>query len=186
MNLRHITTPILAGLVAATFALWAPATPALDKAEFREAFFDNMDLDIETRGRKHVGEILVRPVHFVTFEAYEGHSHTPSRGSIIVYEYDGRLEPLHVPSTDERLPYFDDLLNPDFRLTAERAEAFMDMLHDIMPESLFDKLRIERIRPGDNRWEFLTGTFFDNLKGFVVDVDDEGRITDVSYELGLE
>lgn len=37
--------------------------------------------------------------------------------------------------------------------------------------------------PGE--WRFLTGTFFDNLKGFILKVDDDGQVTEALYSLSI-
>lgn len=172
-------------LILIGIGLLANPSTAQPSDDFRQAFLDNISLEVTTLAKEHVGTVIQAPIRKVKFEAFAGHSDSPSYGRITVFESDGQLVPVEVPATTQPLPYFDKLCHPDFSLTEESASAFLDMLKAIMPDSFFDTFEGQRIRQSDGQFQFLTGEFFDDLKGFVVSVDEGGHITSVSYSLEL-
>lgn len=172
--------------------LFILATPAFsdelvnyDLREFRQAFMENVSLDVEMKGSDLVGQVSRSPVYDVEFEAFPGHSDQPSYSQIRVFRVEGELVPIAVPGTDEPLDYFDRLIAPDFRLDESTADDFMKLIRAAMPESKFEEIDVERIRQRGGEWHFLAGEFFDNYSGFVVAVDQEGVISGVAYSLEL-
>jgi hypothetical protein len=51
----------------------------------------------------------------------------------------------------------------------------------------FSDSRIEGVESsGENQWAIYTGTFFDKLKGFIVEVNSNGEITGLNYKLKIK
>lgn len=170
---------------------------ASDDAEFRDKFLEHLVIETSSHGERFVGDVLRFPVREVAFGFDAGESQSSGsfsargfqadRAVARLYENDdGALVLVSTPTTSEPLPYFDDLIHPDFRLTEGTADDFQSALKAIMPDNLFERLDGESIRSREGEWHFLTGTFFDDLKGFVVTTDDEGRVQAVSYDLKLD
>ncbi|MCC5849193.1 MAG: hypothetical protein JJU29_13990 [Verrucomicrobia bacterium] len=103
-----------------------------------------------------------------------------------IFLADGTLRRIVSPSTNMPLPYFMDLIDPEFQLTEETAPVFKQMLQSLMHRRFFDDIEPDIVRIDDETWHFYTGTFFDDLKAFVVSVNEEGNVTAVHYNLRLE
>lgn len=172
-----ISTTLLALLLASTVA------GAAD--QFQERFLSNISLEVTPKGEQYVGDIIQSPVYKVRFEAFPGHSFSPSYAIIEVFDSGDDLVPVVVPSTNEDLPYFNQLVHPDFQLDTSSAADFEAMLIAVMPGDFFDDDRSDSVETSDGRWIFYTGTFFDKRKGFVIDLNESGQITGVSYSLEL-
>jgi frataxin-like iron-binding protein CyaY len=51
----------------------------------------------------------------------------------------------------------------------------------------FSDSRVEGVESlGENQWAIYTGTFFDKLKGFIVEVNSDGEITGLNYKLKIK
>lgn len=166
-------------------ALGASTALAKEPDTFHQAFLENIELQVTTKAEGHVGSVIRAPIHTVRFEAFAGHSDSPSYGIIEVFESGGRLIPVEIPVTNQTLSWLDDLIHSDFLLNSDSADAFLEVLKLAMPADFFDEFEGKRIQRSGNEWHFLTGEFFDNLKGFIVTVDGNGHITGVSYSLEL-
>ena len=76
-------------------------------------------------------------------------------------------------------------IQPDFLLTDDAsAELFELALDQVSDFDRKEKARFER----NGSWVFIRSEFFDNGTGFIVDTDDKGRITNITYhfEIPLE
>lgn len=183
MDIHNVNRKIcLVSLAAAAF--WTAQTSAFDLRAFRQAFLENISVSVELKGAGLVGHVTRSPIYDVEYEAFRGHSDYPSLAYIEVFEVEGELVPIRVPSTDEPLPYFNDLVHPDFRLTGATARDFLELLKAALP-SKFDDIDFDRIQQQGEQWQFISSEFLDRHAGFVVTVDETGRISQVAYSLEL-
>jgi len=159
-----------------------------DDAALREKIMENVALELEPKGEELVGKSIQYKVYAAKLEAFSDHNFFAHTINIRLYQdAEGEVIPVFTPTTNEPLPYMDGLIHPDFRLTAETAEQLKTVFETVMPENFFDDVDdVDPIRQVDGKWQFITGTFFDDLKGFVVETDDEGKVTAVTYSLGID
>lgn len=100
-----------------------------------------------------------------------------------VYPRNDRLVRIYAPGSNSELAYFDDLLDPSFRLTEGTADQFLSALKGLMPEDFFKSVDTDPVKNKGNQWYFLTGEFFDHYKAFLVTVGPDGVIEGVDYQL---
>ncbi|MDX1679353.1 MAG: hypothetical protein R3242_01365 [Akkermansiaceae bacterium] len=65
---------------------------------------------------------------------------------------------------------------------AKSLEAALDLIY---PLGTFDEEHRKIYREG-NKWIFVRGDIFDNLKGFQFTVDDEGTVTSIDYRTDIK
>ena len=54
-------------------------------------------------------------------------------------------------------------------------------------DALYDDSQVESVEPLEgNRWAICTGDFFDNRKGFIVQLGDGGKVVGLSYTLNID
>ena len=188
---RTITTLFIAAVLIAIVA----ARPAVSQdAEAVETMFrDSIEVAVAPVEVAAAGKVLSSPVfglRYDLFSGYEGAS--PYRGvasgDFNAWIKDGQLIPIYglaELSTDDPLDYLDGLFRPDFRLDADSAEDFMSVLQALMGRDQFESVPVETIQNDGNTWYFVNGDFLSYYKGFIVTVDDDGRIADIEYKLSM-
>lgn len=67
------------------------------------------------------------------------------------------------------------------------SEEDVKKLGDALTTLYFSDSRVEGVESsGENQWAIYTGTFFDKLKGFIVEVNSSGEITGLNYKLKIK
>ena len=172
--------------LALAAVLASPATSvAGGHEEVRRMAVESMSVDVTAIENPAFPGVFGRQLYDVTYTRFADNERFSPASTYRVYRAGGRLVPVFDPGSKTELGYFDELIAPDFRLTRETAPDFMAALKALMPERFFDEVEGDAVRRVEGRWQFLNGTFFDDVKGFVVSVDGEGRITGVAYDLKL-
>ena len=104
---------------------------------------------------------------------------------IVIHE--DQLSVLEDTGEDKPLNMMFSLVRDDFRMNGENdALTFEKALDALYPLSWADKEKDKKHYQRDNSWVFTRGEFFDSLKGFIVEVDGQNRITAVRYDLNAE
>lgn len=171
-------------VVCMTVAPWL--AQAADNTSVETMFRDSMAVEVKEAVRPAFDGIFAHSVYDVEYTMFSDNERFSPGSDYRVFVVDSRLEPIFMPGSNTSLAYFDDLIEPAFRLTKGTAPDFMSALKALMPEKSFDDVEGKAIRQVDGQWQFVTGTFFDDSKGFVVSVDDEGRVEEVAYNLKLK
>ncbi|MCK8516341.1 hypothetical protein M0534_08385 [Methylonatrum kenyense] len=168
----------------------APAVDEEQLAAVREAFLDDLRLEIEPVLTPDNSDLVRNTVYrydYDTFASQSDDSGWRSTREYFFYQDGEQLVPFQRPSSDADLSsFFDGLLASDFVLDEDSAEDFRDLLMTLTGEDFFEEedVQLDNIvnhRPEE--WIYFTGTFFDDYKAFVVYTDDEGRPEKVLYRL---
>ncbi len=181
------TTSIIIGAFIAIITAGLPAFGA-EHGEIAELFMDSIHLEVKAFESPAFNGIVAEQVYDLEYTILRyGENRRGPGFKDRVYKSGDKLVRIFDPGSDVRLDYFDELLDPEFRLTEKSAADFQAFLKTLMPERFFDESEIkgEAVRHEGNSFYFLTGTFFDNLKGFEVKTDGNGKISDVMYDLEL-
>lgn len=159
-----------------------------ERAVIREKLIENASFTVTPLEDAALADVFHRRLYEVEIHLFPDHGHRSRSQELMVFETEEGLGQVFRPNTNEPLPYLTSLVDPEFRLNEETAPSFEQALRLLMPEDFFEEEDLDQpvIRAEADEWHFLTGTFFNNLKGFVVAVDSEGRVTDASYSLDLE
>ena len=84
--------------------------------------------------------------------------------------------------SDSLLPLL-SLVRKDFYLkTAINAKVFEVCLDKIYPMGDMDRQYKAHLKIG-NKWYFIRGTFFDSKSGYIVTLDQNSKITNISYSM---
>jgi len=176
--------------VVLAVVVFMPLVWAEGEAELRGKVMEKVSVELAPVGEDLFGGIMRYQVFAAEIKAFDEEHSFGGIQTRVYADEEGEVVSVFTPYTDQPLPYMDGLINPDFRLTEESASELQALLKAIMPENFFRGMEaiedVEVIREKNGKWQFLTGTFFDNLKGFIVAVDDEGRVIGVEYALGVE
>ena len=74
--------------------------------------------------------------------------------------------------------------NQDIKINNEEDA---EKLGNALATLYFSDSRVEGVEAsGENQWAIYTGTFFDKLKGFIVEVNSSGEITGLNYKLKIK
>lgn len=183
---KHVTNSkwtILAVLVCImTFASPADAS---EQKWVEKTFRDSMAVTVKAVKNPAFSGVFQKTIYDVEYTMFADNKGFSPGSDYRVFTGDDRLIPIVKPGTDMKLDYFDPLINPDFTLNDGTAEDFRAALKALFGDRFFDRVDGKSIQTVDGDWQFLTGTFFDHLKGFVVSVDQQGHITAVHYKLKL-
>ncbi len=179
-------------LFAALFLLSiAPAHLRAEDAEneIREKLLEEMVVDLKPMRGEALDQVLRKTVWelevtLLPDEDQGGRARANQTDRIFLA--DGSLKRIVSPSTNMPLPYFLDLIDPEFQLNEETAPVFKQMLESLMRRRFFEEIEPDIVQVDEETWHFYTGTFFDDLKAFVVSVNEEGNVTAVRYHLRLE
>ncbi len=153
--------------------------------QVKDLFMEGVQVEVERIDPETLDPVLQHPVYRLQIQLFPVESIYRRTGSPVVYQDEGgALAQIFTPSTNEKLPWLEHLLDPEFRLSEETAPQLESALRAFLPERFFEEDE-DILRELSGEWRILTGTFFDNLKGFIFKVDDEGRITEASYSLDL-
>lgn len=158
------------------------------EADIRKKLLEDMVVDLSPLRGEGLRDVLHRTVWEleVTLLPQEDQGgRARSNQTDLVFLADGELKRIVSPSTNMPLPYFLDLIDPEFRLNDESAPVFQQMLKSLMHRRFFDEIEPDIVQVDDETWHFYTGTFFDDLKAFVVTVNDAGKVVAVHYHLRL-
>jgi|WetSurMetagenome_2_1015567.scaffolds.fasta_scaffold114492_2 hypothetical protein len=94
---------------------------------------------------------------------------------------DGKISVLE--STNDNMLSLLSLVRKDFYLkTAINAKVFETCLDKIYPMSEFDTQLKAHLKIA-NKWYFIRGTFFDSKSGYIVTLDPNSKITNISYSM---
>ena len=171
--------------VLACFMALAGPAEASEHKWVEKTFRDSMDVSVKAIKHMSFSGVFQKTIYDVEYTMFADNKGFSPGSDYRVFTGDDRLIPIVKPGTDMKLAYFDALINPEFKLNGDTAEDFRAALKALFGDRFFDKVDGKSIRKVDGNWQFLTGTFFDHLKGFVVSVDADGRITAVHYKLKL-
>ncbi|MCF8111661.1 MAG: VWA domain-containing protein, partial [Desulfobacteraceae bacterium] len=83
-------------------------------------------------------------------------------------------------------PLMSMLQKGDIRLKDTEDVREFARLMDVLYHTGSNANRKNIVSLGDNQWAIYTGTFFDYYKGFQVEVDAEGKIKELKYDLKLQ
>ena len=182
-------SPLLARLrrVAAGLALTVVLVPAqaADNDAVAELFVQALDVEVTAIANPAFDGVFDAPIYDIVATRFADDERFSPESESRVYRAGDRLVPIFAPGSNTELAYFEGLLVDEFRLTEDTAEDFRAALRGLMPDGFFETVDGPAVRRVDGQWQFLTGEFFDDMKGFVVEVDGEGRIESVGYALKL-
>jgi hypothetical protein len=189
MKHAHVSKAILSVLCIVYFAA-APSAHAGDEADkVREALLEQLEINLTPLRGAALDRVLGKTaweLEATLIPATEYGQAARSNRADKVYYVDGRVKRILIPSTNMSVDYMLDLIDPDFTLTEETASLLQETLKALMHDRFFDEIDPDIVRQDDSTWIFYTGTFFRNLKGFVVTVNEEGQVQAVDYSLRLE
>lgn len=171
--------------VVAFFMTVAIPSAASEQEWVEKTFRNSMDVSVKAVKNPAFSDVFQKTIYDVEYTMFADNKGFSPGSDYRVFTGDDRLIPIVKPGTDIKLDYFDPLINPDFTLNDGTAEDFRAALKALFGDRFFDKVDGKSIRKVNGDWQFLTGTFFDHLKGFVVSVDQQGHITAVHYKLKL-
>lgn len=159
-----------------------------EHAALKAKFLENIQVEIEPLKTDALGEVFQQPVYQFEVQLFETESVLFGQSrDFTAYETGDGVAQILVPSTNEELPWLMTLIDPGFRLSEETAPQMEAALRAVMPERFFEMDHDDEVivaLPGE--WRFVTGTFFDNLKGFILTVNDDGQVTGAVYSLNIE
>lgn len=167
-------------LIAATGPVRATETDAIG-----ELFVRGLDVEVTAIANPAFNGVFARRIYDVTVTRFADNERFSPSTESRVFRSGDRLVPIFYPGSNTELPYFPALLADDLRLTRDTAPDFRAALVGLMPDGFFDAVDGPAVRESDGEWVFPTGKFFDDLKGFVVSVTDDGAVTGVRYSLAL-
>lgn len=155
-------------------------------AELRALFIDDLQIEFSPTLAAEESDIVQHTLYRYDYETFASLQDEPSmqRGrEHFLYRHDDQLYPFFRPSSARSMPFFDELVDPGFRLNDETAGEFRELLVALSGERFFETVEIDDIQQRGDEWAFITGTFFSDYKAYVVSVDDEGQVKGVSYDL---
>ena len=113
-----------------------------------------------------------------------GFSGSHSNAGMVVLEHNGTMQ--HIESAKE-VPcsnLFKQIVNAQIALsTNDDAQTFEGLLDEVSPAG--DEEAKSFYQEG-NTWFFVRDTFFDDKSGYVVEIDANGKIAEISYKLKLK
>lgn len=186
MNKRNVNRKnwTMIAVVAFLMTLVGPAN-ASEQKWVEKTFRNSMAVTVKAVKNPAFSGVFQKTIYDVEYTMFPENKSFSPESDYRVFTEDDRLIPVIRPGTDMKLDYFDSLINPEFKLDEDSAPGFMAALKALFENDSFEKVDGKSIRKVNGDWQFLTGTFFDHLKGFVVSVDDAGQITAVHYKLKL-
>ena len=93
----------------------------------------------------------------------------------------GELFAIENPTVN--MPVLSSLVKTDYYLKSETdAKKFETALDKIFPIAWPESDKKEHLKLS-NKWYFIRNKFFDSKSGFIVTVDNNSKITDISYEM---
>ena len=185
----HWYTPFLSSLAFFLIASLSVQVTVAQENEFEELemlFLDDIQTEFTQVASAETSEVLQHSLYQLAYTPFSSLIEDSGRQlerERIVYEHEGQLYAFWTPTTNMDMPFFDNLVDPDFRLDESSASAFRDLLITVSGDDFFESVDTDDIQYHDGEWVFLTGTFFSDYKGYVVHVDDTGHVEGVSYDL---
>ena len=89
------------------------------------------------------------------------------------------------PTKTKELPELFKLLNPEFTLKNEEdGQAMLSSFKAIYPLTFVGS--VPRVEKRGKEWVFITGEFFEKLKGFSASTDEQGKILSIGRSLNIE
>jgi hypothetical protein len=100
----------------------------------------------------------------------------------------GKFVSIESTTTTRKMPVLQSVVKKDFKLKSEAdAKVFQEALDKLYPVRGFgDDGKAKAIKKTASGWTFVRGTFFKDLKGFVVTTDASGVIKTIDYSLGIK
>ncbi len=140
---------------------------------------------LESEALKKVTDAAIYDVD-VTVKGPDG----SSKSTVRVMKGSGGITALERPSTNQACPWLKDLIRETFKLKTEEdaktLEAALDTLYPVSDRFGGADKKAKAIKKGMNRFVFVRGEFFKDLKGFVFETDESGGISSVKYSLKLK
>jgi hypothetical protein len=97
----------------------------------------------------------------------------------------GKLTQLEMTSSKKKLDGLFSLLKENVQIKNESdARIFETALDKIYPISWSEVEAKKHMKTG-NKWYFIRGKFFDSVKGFIITLDQNSRITQIDYDLEI-
>jgi len=180
---------ILTGLVfLAMLALPVQTHAASDGVDpIKEAVLKMYDVSYVQIQSPIITKIYQASFYDVTVNLKRGES--VETGKLIVARNGDKVLLLEDRSTTQKMPLFFATIKKDFRIKSdEDAALFENTLDRIFPdEDIMKKDRNYReIRRTDRTVTFIRGAFFENRKGFILNLGNDGNITGITYSLDIK
>ncbi len=169
----------------AALVLAVTFSPGILAADVKQMFLDDSEVSVTRVMNPVFDGIFDERIYDVEYTVLSSNERFSPSYDYRVYSNGERLVPIYDPGSNSDLNYFDDLIDPQFRLDEKTADRFRSALRALLPDGFFESVDADEIRNKGNQWYFLTGEFFDHYKGFVVTVGDGGAVESVGYQLKL-
>lgn len=162
------------------------SVPVLADAEVEEFVKDEIVKNIEVTAEKYDDE-KVRKCFSGTFYKVEIKTPQPGGGSVTVgglYLKDEEgVRSVPKPMTTAEMPQLLAIANPNFKLrTAEDGKTIQGALTTLYPSAVDDDVE-QRVLQNGTTWSLIMDDFFDDFSGFVIETDEQGKITQISRNL---
>lgn len=154
--------------------------------EVEALFLDDIQTEFTQVASAAASDMLQHNLYQLAYTPFSSRADESGRSlgrERILYAHEGELYPFWRPTTNMSMPFFDNLIDADFRLDTDSARAFRNLLVTLSGDDFFDPVETDAIQQHDGEWVFLTGTFFSDYKGYVVRVNQAGHVEGVSYDL---
>ena len=106
----------------------------------------------------------------------------------LVYEMNNILTYLQMPTGDQELSQYLEIINDNFLLKSSTSASVVMLekaLELIEPVSTKGN-KLHRIKHSKNKWTFIRSKFFDNYSGYIFHTDDKGKIIKVEYSMDIK
>lgn len=159
------------------------AEQADETAAIENAIKDRITVEVKWKNTKRLSEVFAGKLYDVKIRLGQG------KGSSYIHEQmlvvGDEVNDVPQPTTNQKMPELLKMLNKQFKLKSQQdAETFEAALDELYPIRF--KKETKAIKKVDGKYVFVRGTFFKDLKGFVVTANADGAITDISYSLGIK
>lgn len=183
MNGKRIRWSIL--FMVTALVATAVTAQASEREWVEKTFRESMTVSVKAVTNASFSGVFQKNIYDIKYTMFADNESFSPGSEYRAFAGNDRLVPVVKPETNMKLTYFEGLINPDFKLNKESASSFMAALKGLFGDWFFDKVKGKSIRKVNDGWQFLTGTFYGHLKGFVVSVDQNGHIMAVHYNLKL-
>lgn len=172
-------------IFCSTLALFAQTVPANDKALI-DKFITSMSFNkIETLTPDALGKVFNGNFYLVN-PGFNLASGSMTCSDFHFNAYNNKLTQLEELSEDKTLPVLLSMVKKEFVLKDENAAtAFETAINAIYPFEKSDTEQIKHLKKND-KWIFIRGKFFDDLKAMIVSTNNTGKITAIEFKLNYK
>lgn len=155
-------------------------TAAQELSDSENSLIDNyLKSNIASEKEKIVSDTLEKVISGPVFKIKGGFSEENGTSYCVEYRFIIKEGNLISFSTDNFL----SVLRSDFSIkSAADAKIFETALDKLYPISWSNEDKKEKLKI-DNKWYFVRGTFFDSKSAYIVTLDPNGKITEISYSM---